>query len=217
MTTEIYIIIVLFAVSLTAFVGAINARGTARMVLSYILAAFTLLASVFCLLTYMSEKQLAAKEAEKVKYEEQLRLAEEEAKLAAEQQAAVETEKGYKAALTSAISKGSNIARAILSIDVDDEDADFDALMGRSGSLRRQASSLRKETGELKPPEGVTKFDDGRKLIDKALKNLAVAANYFNLYFKAEDEDEEDERYDIYRANAAAARSNFRKAADKLK
>jgi hypothetical protein len=216
MATEIYLVILLFSLTLTAFISAINARGTAKIVLSYILASLVLLASVFSLLRFMSDKQLAVKEAEKLKYEEQLRFAEEDAKLAEDQNASVDAEKKFKAELASVISKGSSIARAIAGIEVDDEDSDYDRLMGRSSSLKRQAFELKKEFEEIEPPEGISAFEDAKKEIEGAMRNLTVGANYFNLYFKAEDEDEEDERYDIYRANAAAARTKFSKASDKL-
>jgi hypothetical protein len=179
-------------------------------------ASLVLLASVYVLLKFMTDKELAAKEAEKLKYEEQLKLAEEEARLANEQNASVEDEKKYKARLMGIINSGSDIARAVLSVNVEDEDVDYDVLVGRSAALKGQAFRLKKDFEDIKAPQGVKGFDDARRDIEKAVKNLTVAGNYFNLYFKAEDEDEEDERYDIYRANANAARSNFSRASNKL-
>jgi hypothetical protein len=216
MPVEIYLVILMFSITLAAFISAINARGTAKIVLSYIFASLVLLASVYVLLKFMTDKELAAKEAEKLKYEEQLRLAEEEARLANEQNASVEDEKKYKAKLMGIINSGSEIARAILSVNVEDEDVDYDVLVGRSAALKGRAYGLKKDFEAIKAPEGVKGFDDARRDIEKAIKNLTVGGNYFNLYFKAEDEDEEDERYDIYRANANAARSNFSRASNKL-
>jgi hypothetical protein len=216
MPVEIYLVILMFSITLAALISAINARGTAKIVLSYIFASLVLLASVYVLLTFMTDKELAAKEAEKLKYEEQLKLAEEEARLANEQNASVEGEKKYKADLMSIVNSGSDIARAVLSVNVEDEDVDFDVLVGRSASLKGQAYRLKKDFEDTKAPKDVKGFDDARRDIEKAIKNLTVAGNYFNLYFKAEDEEEEDERYDIYRANANAARSNFSRASNKL-
>jgi hypothetical protein len=213
---EIYQIVILCAITLATYVSAINARGTAKIIASYLFASFILLASVYLILTYISGEKIAAKESEMVKYEEQLKIAEQEAQLAAEQKAENEMEKKYKAELIGAINKGSKIARAILSIDVEDEDIDDDRLRGRSLGLRRQANDLKKNFNKIKPPEDSNIFSAEKKEIQKAIRSLNVGAYYFNLYFKAEDEDEEDEFYDIYRGNAGAARTKFSRVMDKL-
>lgn len=222
MEIQVYLLILMAAVTLSAFVSAVNSRGTARVVLSYIFAGLTLLLTVFSVLKYMSDQELAQKEAEKAKYEEQLRQAElqrqaeEEARLAASQNSGVEGEKKCKVDLVSIAGNGSSIARAILNVDVEDEKADYDALLARSSSLKGQAFELKRKLGEVQVPAGNTALEDGKKAVEKGLNSLTVAANYFNLYFKAEDEDEEDERYDLYKQNAKAAVSGFTKASELL-
>jgi len=222
MELQVYLLILMSAVTLAAFTSAVNSRGTSRVVLSYILASLALILTVFCVMKYMSDQELAVKEAEKVKYEEQLRLAElqrqaeEEARLASGQAADVEGEKKCKAELVSITGSGSSIARTILSVDVENENADYDGLLARSAGLKGQAFELKRKLGELQIPAGSAKLTEAKQVVEKALQNLTVAANYFNLYFKAEDEDEEDERYDLYKQNAKAAVSNFNKASEQL-
>ncbi|OGJ93425.1 MAG: hypothetical protein A2487_16930 [Candidatus Raymondbacteria bacterium RifOxyC12_full_50_8] len=223
MSVELYLLVLVFAVALTAFAVAINANGVVRNVLCYIFASAILIGGVVLTVNYISDmavrkaQEIAAKEAEKLRYEEQLRKAEEEARLAAEQQSSTGDEKQYKASLMDIVTKGSDIARSILSVNVDDENADYDALVSRSAGLKNQSYALQKQLDNIKEEDGATDLNETRKILEKAVKTLAVGANYFNLYFKAEDEDQEDERFDIYQRNCKAARSDFSRASEKLK
>lgn len=215
---EIQLLIILFAITILAYICAINSRGAVRVILSYILATALLITSVYSTMKYQSGKEIARKEAERAKYEEQLKKAEEEARLAAEQKAApdVTVDKQYKAELAKIISDGSNVAKAILGINVDDENADADKLMSRAASLKGQAFEIKKQLDALAKSGTDPNIIAARDLIEKAVRSLTVSANYVNLYFKAENTAEEDERYDIYRQNAGAARGDFAKASDKL-
>jgi hypothetical protein len=47
MKTDLLLLTLLYAVAFTAFIGAINSRGPARVALSYFLAILTLCAAVF--------------------------------------------------------------------------------------------------------------------------------------------------------------------------
>jgi hypothetical protein len=218
MEQEIYLLVILFAITAVAYICAINSRGVVRIVLSYILATALLIGAIFTTLKFQNNKELARKETERAKYEEQLKKAEEEARLAAEQKASpdVTADKQYKAALAKIISDGSNLAKAILSVNVDDENADADKLMNRAGGLKGQAGELKKQLDGLQKSATDPNCVAARDLVEKAVRSLTVGANYLNLYFKAENTSEEDERYDIFRQNASAARSDFSKASDKL-
>jgi len=218
MEQEIYLLVLLFAITAVAFICAINSHGVVRTVLSFILATAILITAVFTTLKFQSSKEIARKEAERAKYEEQLKKAEEEARLAAEQKATpdVTADKQYKADLAKIINDGSNLAKAILSVNVDDENADADKLMNRAGGLKGQAGELKKQLDALAKSATDPNCVAARDLVEKAVRSLTVGANYLNLYFKAENSSEEDERYDIFRQNASAARSDFSKASDKL-
>jgi len=226
METNVLLLFLLAGVTLSAYVTAINSKGTVRIVLSYILASLVLLITVFCIMKHSSSQELAEKEAEKVRqkaqYEEQLRQAElqrqaeENARLAAESNQAasgIEAQKQYKDALLSIVNSGAGVARAILGVDVENENADMDALLSKSNSLKIQANSLKTKLSDLTAPEGTQTLDEGRKNAEKGLQLLAASANAFNLFFKAEDENEEDERFDLYRQNAKAASGALSKAA----
>ncbi len=218
MEIEIYLIMILFAITILAYICAINSRGVIRIVLSYILATALLIASVYSTMKIQSSKELAKKEAERAKYEEQLKKAEEEARLASEQKASpdIAADKQYKADLSKIINDGSNIAKSILAVNVDDENADADKLMNRAASLKGQAFELKKQLDGLQKTGTDPNSIAARDLIEKAVRSLTVSANYITLYFKAENTAEEDERYDIYRQNAGSARNDFSKASDKL-
>jgi hypothetical protein len=218
MSTENYLLMIFIGITVLAYIIAINARGVVRTVLSYLLATALLIATVVNTLQYQNEKIVARKEAERAKYEEQLRKAEEEARLASEQKAAsdVGQDKQYRAGLVKIINDGSNLARAILAIDLDDENADYDKLVSRSLSFKSQAQETKKQLEGLQRMGNDPAVAAARDLIDKAVRSLNVSANYFNIYFKAENESEEDERYDIFRQNASSARGDFSKASDKL-
>jgi hypothetical protein len=218
MEQEIYLLVILFAVTVLGFICAINAHGMVRVVLSYVLATALLITSVIFTLKFQSTKEIARKEAERAKYEEQLKKAEEEARLAAEQKASpdVSADKQYKADLAKIISEGSNLAKSILSVNVDDENADADKLMNRAAGLKGQALDLKKQLDALPKTSTDPNATAARDIVEKAVRSLTVSANYVNLYFKAENTSEEDERYDVFRQNASSARADFSKASDKL-
>ena len=213
MDLKIYFLILLFCTALVGYINAMGSRGhSARIVLSYMFATLILIASVFSLISFISGEQLAEKEAEKEAYMAKLQEAEEEAKKALEDKGDEDQRRKYLNDLTDILDKGQGIARSILSIDVDEEDYDYDRVAQRSAGFRNQAFELKRKLDRIKEVDEFKKINDAREPLESAVKNLSVGANYFYLFFRAEDEDEEDERYEIYRRNTAAARNYFNKA-----
>jgi hypothetical protein len=210
---KIYFLILLFCTTLVGYINAMGSRGhSARIVLSYMFATLILIASVFSLISYISSGQLAEKEAEKNAYMAKLLEAEENAKNALEGQEDKDQRRKYLNDLTRILDQGQGIARSILSIDLDNEDDDYDRLAQRAAAFRNQAFELKRKLDRLDKVDEFKKINDARKPLESAVKNLSVGANYFYLFFGAEDEEEEDERFEIYRRNTAAARNNFNKA-----
>src|SRR5882757_2824611 len=63
MQTDLMLLTLLYAVAFTAFVGAINSRGPARVALSYFLAILTLCAAVFHTSQFMAGGELKGDDA----------------------------------------------------------------------------------------------------------------------------------------------------------
>lgn len=216
METEVLALIVLYAVAVSALITAINSHGPVRMVMSYLLAVILLITAVFCTFKLQSNREIARKEQERQRYEDQLRKAEEEARLAAMQKPdTVKAPSPVAGDLNKIQEEGAAIARAILAVDVDDEGIDYDKLVGRASGYKGQAANLKKQLDAL-PKSDDPDIASARDLVEKGVRAVSVAANYFALYFKAENENEEDERWEVYQNNAKSAKSQFGNAAAKL-
>jgi len=222
MTIETLGILILFAVALSAFVTAINSRGTVRVILSYVLAGAILIAAVFSVAKVQAGKELARQQAERIKYEEQLKKAEEEARLAAEQAAQAAEAAAVpvgdtlvKGEMAKIANEGSVVARNIIGLDLDKVAPDFDGL-DKARSFSGQAADLRKRFDAIAKTGDDPSTAAAREQIEKGLRTLAASANYFGLYFKAEDEKQEDERWEVYQNNAKAAKAAFGAGLEKL-
>jgi hypothetical protein len=227
MELEMYVILLMFVVSGVGFIAAINSHGTVRTVLSYVLAGLILITSAFTLVHYNSQtvmRELAKKEAMLAEQTRQAELlkqqqAEEAARAAAA--LAVQSNAGgpFQEQLSKIANQGLDIARGILAVNVEAEmpEAAYDATTKKAGGYKAGALDLKKqiETAFAAPPAGQD-VSASKELLDKAVRELGVGANYFSLYFKAEDENQENERYDTYQQNTKAAKADFTKALEKL-
>ncbi|MFH0918759.1 MAG: hypothetical protein V1913_00225 [Fibrobacterota bacterium] len=231
MELEMYVIVLLFAVAVVGFIAAINSHGVARSVLSYVLATLVLVSGVITLVSYNSDKvmkEVAKKEAvlaEKARQDELLRQqkAEEDARaaaaLAAQAAAGGTQDAGFTQQLSTLANKGLDITRAILAVNVDAEMADevYEAVVKRAAGYKAGAVGVKKqlESAWASAPQGQD-IAAVRELLDKAARELSAGAVSFALYFKAEDENQENERYDAYQQNIKAAKADFNKALEKL-
>jgi hypothetical protein len=222
MTLEIMVLILLGGIAVNSFISAINAKGTIRIVFSYILATLVLIGSLIAIVQYVNETNIQAQRERETQLEKRLadeqKQREEEARLAAAAAAAAADtsnagkEKQVMSALLDVTDKGIKIASSILSVDIDNvEEDEWDNLSDKASGYMGAASALQKELEEIKRNAGST-FPASISATEKAIGSLVAGASTFKRYFRAENEDEERQYKGKYAGNTNNARALFRDA-----
>jgi hypothetical protein len=222
MSLEIMVLILLGGLAVNSFITAINSKGTVRIVFSYILATLVLIGSLIAIVQYINESNIQAQKVREVELEKRLadeqKQREEEARLAAAAAAvASDTSNAGKTKqvmdlLLSITEKGNRIASNILSVDIDNVSEDeWDELSGKGAGYINGASALQKDLEAAKKvAEG--SFSLSIITLEKGISSLAFGASSFKKYFRAENEDEENEYKNKYANSTNNARVSFREA-----
>ncbi|MFP4522096.1 MAG: hypothetical protein ACLFQK_08130, partial [Fibrobacterota bacterium] len=196
-------------VALSGLISAVNSRGTAKMVISYILASVLIIASVFVTVDhYVGLKGSAA---------EQARLAaeQERQKILAEQKAKEMEEKAeeideFKEKALEISEKANKIARSIAYFNPDRiTDEQWDLSERSSRGYISMARAYKKEAGEL---ENVG--ESTREILEKlneSLDMLSRAASSHKSYFMSESESQEWSRRKAAKDAAITAKNGFEK------
>ncbi len=193
--------VILFAITISAFIIAINSKGSVRISLSFILATVLLIGSVYEVLNYTSKTRL----------NQQMKQVTSNAE-AKEQESEELQAKNYEAFLKSIASRGKKSLNRIKNLDLADESIEMDVYFSRASSTKSKVRALLKELKTQKAPEDG--FEQTRKTLEKALNKTMISAKYLNLYFRSNNEEEEETRASYFHSNANVASSLFRKVND---
>ncbi len=195
----------IFAISIIGFLIAINSRGPVKAAFSYVLATALLVASLYELISYINEQKIRSLQVRQTPPPAVADDSKQKADLAA-QQAAME----YGQFIRSISSRGKEITRSIAGLNLQDESVEIETYFARAASARNRASSLSREfSGRQPPAQG---FGGAREAVTKGLQQTVTAAKYLDLYFKSEDEFEEEKREQAFRASVRQAASLFDQA-----
>lgn len=204
---------ILFGITMLGFLVAVNSRGAVRMSISYVLATMMLVASVYQLVHYLGERKMEV-QLEQAKEEARAQLEElKEEKMEEEQTAEQEEVAAAASKFHSIIDRGNRIVRSLKSTDVRDESVDIDTYFGIAGSAQRKAEALIREARNINAPKEI---QNARNKTINGLQRCATSAKYLNLYFKSEDEDEEQKREDVFVDNYKSAASLLYQAKNAL-
>jgi len=215
MSVEILLLLVLGAVTLVAYMVAINAHGTKRLAVSYLIATAILVVSVWATVQYVNSgdnrkkmEEFKKLESEKQKAEDQMHSQE-----AAMQVAMRENKERLSLAtrLNSIITRSTALATAMTNANLRDMNSELDVLVGRAADSKRKAEDLLDEIGKMKVTDSL--FSQSTSLIKEALKQLAEAAQYYVLYYRAEDSAQEELRERIMRQKSTSSHDLLQKAA----
>ncbi len=214
MSVEILLLILLAAVTLLAYMVAINSHGAARLAFSYFLATIILAGTVWATVQYVNTdinakkiEELKRLELEKQKAEDQMKSREQE------YSAAMRQNKEHMAAATrlnSALQAANSLATFMMNTDLRDMSTDLDGLIARSVDTKKKCDQLFAEFDKTKITD--TLFVESGSLVKDGLKQLTEAAQYYYLYFKAEDSAQEELRERIMRQKAKMAAETLQKA-----
>jgi len=214
MSVEILLFVVLGAISLLAYMIAINSRGATRLSLSYLLATAILAGSVGAVVRYVNSDQALKKNQEMKKLEMQRKAAEE---LAREKEIALQQNKertALAAELTGIITRGVSLATALQNTNLTDPKYDIDQLMRMSIEADRKAAAIKSD---------ISKIDDSNQffpgVLDKltqASKLLSEATYYYKAFYRSEDSEQEQLRRRILQSKSKEALNEFEACATML-
>ena len=220
MKTDLMLLTLLYAVALTAFIGAINSRGPARVALSYFLAILTLCAAVFHTSQYLAVGGMHGDDAVVVAPPPQPLAPEpiappppDTAALAASKsEAAVgEGKVELKGVLESARRTARSMSGLSLGAVADISDEEYETLQNRAvgylAEARKTKEKLAAAAGKV-PPE----LKEAQDQLAKGVEALVTAAYNAERFFKSENDSEEKQHAAAFRSGLQSANASFKKA-----
>jgi hypothetical protein len=214
MSVEVLLLVLLAAVTLLAYMVAINSHGPSRLAFSYLIATVILAGSVWAIVQYVNTDINAKKmeefkklESEKQKAEDQVKSQEQQYSQAMRQS---KEHMAIAARLRDVLTNATGLATMMINTDLRDMSSDLDAMVGRSVDAKRRCDQLLADFDKSKTTD--TLFSESVSLIKEGLKTLAEASQYYYLYFKAEDSAQEELRERIMRQKARIASETLQKA-----
>ncbi|MCU0609999.1 MAG: hypothetical protein MUF22_09575 [Chitinispirillaceae bacterium] len=210
MTTEFLILALLCSVTLLAYMIAINARSPMKLVVSYFLATLMLGGTVWVIVQHVNLGLDTVKSRELSKLENDKMIAEERAR---SQEAALNANKekmAFVARLSGVITCGTTEATTLITVDLQDKEADLETLVARTVIMKKKADSLKKEFDRIQAADPV--FSEPMTLIGDGIRLLIEGTQYYQQYYYSEDSGQETLRARIIRQKARNATDKFQKA-----
>jgi hypothetical protein len=224
MKTDLLLLTLLYAVACSAFIGAINARGPARVALSWFLAILTLCAAVFHTSQMVAGGEFGRDEVvvapppapEPPKAPEPPPGPDTAALNASQREAALaEGRNELKGVLESARRAARNLSSLNLGGVADISDEEYEALQNRAVGYLAEARKLKDKLAAASakvPPE----LKEQQESLAKGIDALVGAAYNAERFFKAENDNEEKQHAAAFRRGAQEANAAFKKAGDAL-
>ncbi|HKP98516.1 MAG TPA: hypothetical protein VJ385_22490 [Fibrobacteria bacterium] len=225
MKNDLMLLTLLYAVAFTAFIGAINSRGPARVALSYFLAILTLCAAVFHTSQFLAGDGLHGDDAVVVAPPPQPLAPPEPvappppdtAALAASQNEAAIAE--GKNELKGVLEAARRVARSMSSLSLgavaDISDEEYESLQNRAvgylAEARRAKDRLAAAASKI-PPQ----LKDPQDQLAKGLESLVSSAYNAERFFKSENDTEEKQHAAAFRKGLQDANASFKKAGTAL-
>ncbi len=220
MDTQALLLSVLASVTLTAFIGAVNARGPARMVISYLLAIICFCISVFHFTQYFvvpEEVQEMNPQVKNVVPAPSLALpapdlaesAQEDTQSEAQSQAVAQ----YLGAARGVANAGAALATTLsgLALDAveDLSDEEYERLQNNAGNSLNSARKIKNDFASLGNPP--PQYSSAHQTLDQGLSGLVSACSNLDRFFHAEDKSEEAQRKTAFRSGIQQALAQLRR------
>jgi hypothetical protein len=206
MSVDIMLLTVMCALTLMAYMIAINAHGAVRLSLSYLLATILLAGTVWTIVQHVNlgmDKEFRTLQVEKTRAEER----------ALSQEEALKTNKermSFAARLNTVITSGTALATSLINIDLQDRSAELETLIGRATETKKKVDAFKQDFEKLTSPDAF--FNEPLTLIKDGVLLMIEAAQYYQQYYYSEDSDQEALRERILRQKARNAYEKFQKA-----
>ncbi|MBN2037922.1 MAG: hypothetical protein JW768_14365 [Chitinispirillaceae bacterium] len=206
MSVDIMLITLMCALTLVAYMIAINAHGPVRLSLSYLLATILLAATVWVIVQHVNlgmDKEFKTLQMEKNKAEQRALSQEEALKTNKERMA-------FAAKLNTVITTGTALATSLINVDLQDRSSDLETLMGWSSENKKKVETFKQDFEKLSTAD--TFFTEPMILIREGIELLVESAQYYRQYYYSEDSDQEALRERLLRQKARNAYEKFQKA-----
>ena len=214
MTVEVLLLAIACGMTLLAYMIAINAHVSTRLSLSYLIATVMLAATVWGIVQYVNAGQDVKKMAEFKQLEMEKRLAEERIKSQEEALKVSKEKMSIAADLNQIIATGTGHTSSMINVDLQDQSADLETLMGRAADIKKKADEL-KEKFEKMPMKNEY-YTEATEIINNAIQSLSEAAYYYRAYYYSENSEQERSRERILRQKARNAYDDFQKASSQI-
>ncbi len=219
MTSQPLLLTLLYAISATAVIGAINARDSVRMVISSLLAILCLAAAVFHTSRYLALNDVVTPPPAPVVEAPKpppppppdtvgLAASKRETALA-------QGRTQLRSVLQTARRLQQNLASVNLSDVADVSDEEYQTMQNHAQAYSAEAQNLKQHFAEVTAalPPGLEASSDA---ISAAIESLISSAHNLERFFKSEDDTEEKERQENFRHGAQAAEAALQKAENRL-
>ena len=214
MSIELLLLMILAGLTLLAYMVALNSHGPTRLAISYLMATAILVGSVWATVQYVNTgdnrrkmEEFRRLELEKQKAEDQMHVQE-----AAMQTALRQNKERLIMAtrINGIVTQATGLSSIMINANLRDPNLELDVLIGRANDVKRKSEELSSEFEKMKVTDSL--FTESTSLIKEAFKQLTEAAQYFMLYYRAEDGAQEELRERIMRQKASGAHDILQKA-----
>ncbi|MDR2728906.1 MAG: hypothetical protein LBB56_07215 [Chitinispirillales bacterium] len=213
MSVEILLMAVLAALTVIAYMIAINARGLWRLTLSFLFATCMLGGTVWVIVEHYSAASRSAMQKERRKFENEKLSAEE--RLQKKEQALNKKERKNSASVTLAlISQANNYASFLIKERLNDPDLSHGQLIARAVQTQQQIEKLQNEIKES--VQVINQFPETAKLIESAMTQLLEACRLYRQYYYSESSAAERTVEHLIRQNANSAQNALTRAASSV-
>ncbi len=209
------LLVVLGAITVSAYMTAINALGVARITISFFLATVLLAGTVIVIIQYVEqrqevrEKKMQQQKLQEMVTKQQQRLEEVKREMRRQLSQKRQTIEAARE-IESNVTRAEKLASFISNVNLTDRSLSLNELMDRASGTRKRVAELESTITKLQQKHA--NFSEVFEPIQQGMKSLSSASQYFYSYYHAETGAQEQRWENKMRVQANAAQSHFEKA-----
>ncbi len=206
LNVEILLMVILVGITIIGYMIAINAQGTTRMSLSYLLATVLLAGTALVIVQFVNgqtsqileEEYLTRLASEKEAMEQRL----VESGTAREELQEIELRNDEVLEVQAIVLDAIEIAEVLATMNMQDYTLTIDQKISKAATIKRQVQALKTKYSTIESNLVYTQNNSFPQAIEKLVKSSL----YCKLYYTAEDSEQEGTREQVMRTNAVAAK-----------
>jgi len=213
MSVEVLLMAVLVALTVIAYMIAINARGLWRLTLSFLFATCMLGGSVWVIVQHYSTTSRIAMEKQRRTFEKERMAAKE--RLQSKEQVLEKMERaGSVSRMETLIAQANSFASLLIREKLHDQNLSHGQLVERAAEVEQSVMRLQNEIRASK--QILDQFPESAKLLAEAMTHLAEAGRLYRQYYFSENSAAERSTERLLRQNARNAQDALQRAGQSL-